>query len=128
MTEAHAPDLASSGIPGLDRILHGGLPRDGLHLLLGGPGTGKTTLGLQFLLNGVKQGERSLYLSLAESEKEVGRIATSHAWRLRRSSRELRSLVITKDAVRLSETASPGSRARRLRRLAGRANGRLCRP
>lgn len=63
----HAPvdetTRAGTGIPGLDHILGGGLPRDHLYLIDGEPGTGKTTLGMQFLLEGVAKGERGLYVT-----------------------------------------------------------------
>jgi circadian clock protein KaiC len=70
------------GIPGLDTILDGGLPRDRIYLIEGDPGVGKSTLALQFLLNGVEAGERSLYVTLSETEAEVRQIATSHGWSL----------------------------------------------
>lgn len=73
---------ATTGIPGLDIVLGGGLPRHWLYLVQGAPGTGKTTLGLQFLLEGVRQGERVLYITLAHTERELREIATSHGWSL----------------------------------------------
>jgi len=60
-----------TGIPGLDDILHGGLPAGHLYLIEGNPGSGKTTFGLQFLLAGVAAGERALYVTLAESQVEL---------------------------------------------------------
>ena len=57
---------ALTGIGGLDGILSGGLPRDRLYLVEGTPGTGKTTLALQFLLEGQRLGERGLYVTLSE--------------------------------------------------------------
>lgn len=77
-----ATDRASVGIPGLDTILGGGLPRDRIYLVEGDPGVGKSTLALQFLLTGVAAGERSLYITLSESEAEVRQIADSHGWSL----------------------------------------------
>lgn len=71
---------AATGIPGLDHILGGGLPRHWLYLVQGAPGTGKTTLGLQFLLEGVRQGERVLYVTLSHTELELREIAGSHGW------------------------------------------------
>jgi circadian clock protein KaiC len=73
---------AVTGISGLDVILCGGLPRDRIYLVEGDPGVGKTTLALQFLLEGVKRGERALYITLSESEQEVRAIADSHGWSL----------------------------------------------
>ncbi len=70
------------GIQGLDEILEGGLPPDQTYLIQGSPGTGKTTLGLQFLLEGRKQGETVLYITLNETKKELKIIAESHGWSL----------------------------------------------
>jgi circadian clock protein KaiC len=72
----------STGIIGLDNILKGGLPKNRLHLIEGSPGTGKTTLGLQFLLEGVRRGERSLYVTLSESREELSAVSESHGWSL----------------------------------------------
>jgi circadian clock protein KaiC len=72
----------SIGVPGLDDILSGGLPPSHLYLIDGDPGTGKTTLGIQFLLAGVEEGERVLYITLSESERELRQVALSHGWRL----------------------------------------------
>src|SRR6187551_1022752 len=77
-----AESLAATGIAGLDDILRGGLPRDRLYLVEGDPGTGKTTLGLQFLLAGARDGERGLYLTLSESELELQDAAASHGFSL----------------------------------------------
>jgi circadian clock protein KaiC len=71
-----------TGIDGLDRILDGGLPANHLYLVEGDPGTGKTTLGLQFLLEGVKHGESGLYVTLSETSKELNAVAASHGWSL----------------------------------------------
>jgi circadian clock protein KaiC len=74
--------LLSMGIPGLDDILHGGLAKGFLYLVEGSPGAGKTTLALQFLIDGAKNGERGLYVSLAESEPELRTVAESHGFNL----------------------------------------------
>ena len=73
---------ASTGIPGLDEILRGGLPRDRVYLLEGDPGTGKTTAALQFLLEGVRNGESCLYVTLSETGEELAAVAASHRWDL----------------------------------------------
>jgi circadian clock protein KaiC len=78
---ASAP-LASTGVTGLDAILGGGLPSRRLYLLDGSPGTGKTTLALQFLLAGAARGEPGLYVTLSESREELSEVATSHGWSL----------------------------------------------
>ena len=75
-------ERASTGITGLDSILGGGLPTNHLYLLDGEPGTGKTTLALQFLLEGAKVGERGLYVTLSESMLELEGVAQSHGWNL----------------------------------------------
>ena len=73
---------ARTGVAGLDDILGGGLPTNHLYLLDGEPGTGKTTLALQFLLQGVAKGERGLYVTLSESAAELKAVASSHGWDL----------------------------------------------
>jgi circadian clock protein KaiC len=73
-------DVASTGIEGLDHILLGGFPRNHVYLLQGDPGVGKTTLGLQFLLEGVRHGEGALYLTLSETRDELHSVAKSHNW------------------------------------------------
>src|SRR5688572_30701135 len=73
-------DVASTGIEGLDHILLGGFPRNHVYLLQGDPGVGKTTLGLQFLLEGVRNGEPGLYLTLSETRDELHAVAKSHHW------------------------------------------------
>jgi circadian clock protein KaiC len=73
----------STGIAGLDDILHGGLAKGFLYLIEGSPGAGKTTLALQFLIAGAKKGEKGLYISLAESEAELRHVADSHGMDLR---------------------------------------------
>lgn len=82
MPEIATTDKCQTGIAGLDDILMGGLPRNRLYLIRGGAGTGKTTLGLQFLLEGVARGEKGLYITLSESEKELEAVAASHGWTL----------------------------------------------
>lgn len=78
----HPIEKLLTGVPELDLVLRGGLPRSWVHLLEGEPGTGKTTLGLQFLIEGVKRGERALYVTMSESEEELRSAAASHGWSL----------------------------------------------
>lgn len=75
-------DKADLGVAGLDEITAGGLARGRLFLLEGSPGTGKTTIATQFLLAGAAAGERSLYITLSETEDEFRTGATSHGWSL----------------------------------------------
>lgn len=72
----------ATGVAGLDDILGGGLPRDRIYLLEGNPGTGKTTIALQFLLEGLRRGERGLYVTLSETREELRSVAESHGWSL----------------------------------------------
>jgi circadian clock protein KaiC len=73
---------ASSGIKGLDDVLGGGWARNRLHLLEGSPAAGKTTIALQFLMAGAAEGEEGIYVSLAETERELREGARSHGWTL----------------------------------------------
>ncbi|QBE65976.1 ATPase domain-containing protein [Pseudoduganella lutea] len=70
----------STGVPGLDDILGGGLTAERVYLVEGSPGSGKTTLGLQFLLDGTARGERGLYITLSETTDELDAVAESHGW------------------------------------------------
>src|SRR5215469_16520516 len=72
----------ASGIEGLDDILNGGLPRDCFYLIQGDPGSGKTTLALQFLLEGVRSGESVFYVTLSETRDELLKVTHSHGWSL----------------------------------------------
>jgi circadian clock protein KaiC len=72
----------STGIDGLDHILSGGLPKNCFYLVQGDPGSGKTTLALQFLLEGMKRGEKGLYITLSETKQELLIVARSHGWSL----------------------------------------------
>jgi circadian clock protein KaiC len=75
-------ERAATGIAGLDDILGGGLPKTRLYLVEGDPGSGKTTLALQFLLEGLRQGETGLYVTLSETKDELIAVAESHGWNL----------------------------------------------
>ena len=75
-------ERARTGIPGFDDVLGGGLPLGRIYLLKGSAGAGKTTLGLQFLLNGRQSGERGLYVALSETRSELDEVALSHGWDL----------------------------------------------
>ena len=79
-TDLHS--RVSTGMSGLDNILGGGLDPDRLYLVEGTPGSGKTTLALQFLLDGVRRNEKVLYITLSESEPELRLVAERHGWSL----------------------------------------------
>ncbi|PKK85744.1 MAG: hypothetical protein CVT48_04060, partial [Thermoplasmata archaeon HGW-Thermoplasmata-1] len=72
----------SSGVPGLDELIKGGFPQGSVILLRGGPGSGKTTFALQFLIEGIKNGVKGLYISLEESVPEIIRGAENFGWDL----------------------------------------------
>jgi len=80
--EPVSPPRISTGIAGVDNLLVGGLPRRGLYLLEGAPGTGKTTFALQFLLAGIAADERALLVTLSETAGEVREFAETHGWSL----------------------------------------------
>src|SRR5687767_14105965 len=88
---------ARTGIAGLDHLLQGGLPAHRLHLIEGDPGAGKTTLALQFLLEGRAAGEATLYVTLSETATELRGVAASHGWDL--------------SGIEIFELAPPGGRA-----------------
>ncbi len=71
-------DRDGTGIAGLDDVLSGGLPSNRLYLVKGEPGVGKTTLALQFLIEGARTGQRVLYITLSETEHEIRQVAESH--------------------------------------------------
>ena len=75
-------DRVSSGLAGLDNILGGGFVRGRLHLIEGRPGTGKTTLAMQFILAGRDQSETVLYVSMSETRAELEAVAAAHGWSL----------------------------------------------
>lgn len=80
MSDIAEHDKARLGVAGLDNILVGGLARGHLYLLEGSPGTGKTTVALQFLLEGAERGEKGLYVTLSETDDELRLTARSHGW------------------------------------------------
>lgn len=76
-----APRMGT-GIESLDDILEGGFPANRIYLIEGDPGTGKTTLALQFLMEGARLGEAGLYVTLSETKEELEAVAASHGWSL----------------------------------------------
>ncbi|RYZ07575.1 MAG: circadian clock protein KaiC [Myxococcales bacterium] len=94
-------ERASTGIRGLDDVLNGGLPTNRMYLVKGAPGVGKTTLAIQFLLEGVRRGETALYITLSETEQEIRQVAGSHGWNLEGLS--LFELSVAEQTLRLRE-------------------------
>ena len=94
--------VASTGIEGLDHILLGGFPRNHVYLLQGDPGVGKTTLGLQFLLQGVREGESVMYITLSETRAELEAVAQSHHWDI--SKVHIFEQLIGEDSIEQDET------------------------
>jgi KaiC domain protein len=74
--------LLSTGVAGMDELLNGGIPENHTVVVLGGMGTGKSTFALQFIMNGLKSGEKAVYISLEEREDEVVETARSFGWDL----------------------------------------------
>src|SRR4051812_34540125 len=100
-----AEELAVTGIVGLDTILRGGFPRNHLYLIEGTPGSGKTTLALQFLLEGVRRGECCLYVTLSETERELRAVAKSHGW-------SLDQITVSDDRISIPDCVGGGSAER----------------
>ena len=88
---------ARLGVAGLDDVLEGGLIRGRLYLLDGNPGAGKTTLALQYLLQGFRAGERCLYVTLSETKEELAAGARSHGWSL--GSIEILELIASEEEL-----------------------------
>src|SRR5262245_53216325 len=73
---------SKTGIPGFDDVMGGGFVPHRFYLIDGDPGSGKTTLALQYLLEGIKSGEKVLYVTLSETREELNAVAISHGWSL----------------------------------------------
>jgi circadian clock protein KaiC len=94
----------TTGIPGLDAVLEGGLPRGHIYLIEGDSGAGKTTIGLQFLLAGLQAGESCLWISMSETEQELRQAASSHGWDI--SGIHILNLFLSQEALKAEERYS----------------------
>lgn len=81
-SSARRIEYVSTGVAGLDHILGGGFLREGFYLLQGDPGSGKTTLALQFLMENGRNGDRGLYITLTETRRDLEQACRSHGWSL----------------------------------------------
>jgi circadian clock protein KaiC len=100
-TQAARPPQISTGVPGLDHVLGGGLTPSRLYLVEGTPGAGKTTIALQFLIEGARNGESVLYITLSETETELAGVAESHGWSL--EGIHMRELLPTPESLQPDE-------------------------
>lgn len=98
---ATSTTLLQFGVPGLDDVLGGGLKADRLYLLEGAPGAGKTTVAIQFLLEGAARGETVLYVTLSETSGELVSVADSHGWNLEKV--QIREMLPPQDALEPDE-------------------------
>ncbi len=99
--ETEQPLRVSTGVAGLDQILGGGLPAHQLYIVEGDSGAGKTTLALQFLLEGKRQGERTLWCTLSETERQLLNTAKSHGWNL--DGIEIYNLALSEASLKADE-------------------------
>src|SRR5512136_2462938 len=104
------PERVTSGISGLDDMLQGGFLRGAAVLVRGAPGTGKTALGLQFLIHGVQNNEPGLLISFEEFPQSLHRDAESLGWDLRQLERDgMLHILFTSPQVFLSSLQTPSS-------------------
>src|SRR4051812_27325789 len=104
-TGAASPvERISTGIPGLDEVLLGGLPRGHMYLIEGESGAGKSTMGLHFLLEGLRIGEGALWITMSETERELHQTAQAHGWNLQ--GIEILNLVVSQDVLKSEENYS----------------------
>src|SRR5262245_55640174 len=105
MHESPPLELVSTNIEGLDNVLFGGFQRQGYYLIQGAPGSGKTTLAMQYMNGRARAGERCLYVTLTESRRDLELICRAHGWSL--ETIELRDLTRTLDEPQQSSVFDP---------------------
>lgn len=96
--EAKGETRVPTGVPGLDYVLMGGFLRDGFYLIQGDPGSGKTTLALQYVRGRIEAGEPCLYITLTESRRDLANTCASHGW----SVEDIEVCDLTRSAANLS--------------------------
>lgn len=102
MTDPTDSSLLATGVPGLDPILHGGLPASHAYLVTGSAGTGKTSLAMQFLSEGARRSETTVYVSFSESRRELEHVVDAHDW-------PLESIEVLELASVITERSTAGS-------------------
>lgn len=93
----------SSGIPGLDKLIEGGFVKGSMILVSGKTGTGKTTFGIEFLVEGLKKGEKCIFISLEETPEEIKAIANYYGWNLEKFEKENLLEIMYLDPLKISE-------------------------
>jgi len=87
-------ERVKTGIPGLDEVLHGGIPRRNVVLLSGGPGTGKSIFGQQYLYNGLKAGENGVLVALEEHPVQIRINMSQFGWHIREYEEQHRFAIV----------------------------------
>ena len=98
------PERVPTGIAGLDEVLGGGLPKGHIYLVEGESGAGKSTIGLHFVIEGRRRGERTLWITMSETERELHDAAKSHGWTL--EGIDILNLVVSQEVLRSEEKYS----------------------
>jgi circadian clock protein KaiC len=102
--DGDSPERTTTGIPGMDEVLGGGLPKGHIYLVEGESGAGKSTIGLHFVLEGRRLGERTLWITLSETERELHAAARSHGWTL--DGVDILNLVVSQEVLKSEEKYS----------------------
>ncbi|MBI4416986.1 MAG: KaiC domain-containing protein, partial [Euryarchaeota archaeon] len=99
-------DLVPTGVDGMDEMLGGGIPRGHVVALLGSFGTGKTTFALQFLMQGLINGERGIFITLEEDVESILKTAEGYGWDLRSHLKDKTAAVIKLEPSDAKATAT----------------------